>query len=57
MLFNLSFLWLRQTRRVRNHDIKLELMIGRSSWCMPTTKNKTVMQKFRKLDKLQVLFN
>jgi hypothetical protein len=56
----MPFLWLGQTRRVRNYDVILEYMIGRSSWCLPmrlAAKNKKVLQKFRKLDISQALYN
>jgi hypothetical protein len=51
------FLWLCQTRKF---DITLEYMIGMWSQCLSmrlTTKNEEVVQKFRKLDISQVLFN
>jgi hypothetical protein len=53
----MPFLLLRQTRRL---DVTLEYMIGRWSWCPPMrlpTKNKKIVQKFRKLDISQLLFN
>jgi hypothetical protein len=53
----MPFLWLCQTRRL---DVTLEYMIGRWSCCLPmrlATKNKKVLQKIRKLDISQVLFN
>ena len=39
-------LWLRWTRRVRNHDVTLKYMTGRRSRCLPmrlATKNKKVL--------------
>ena len=53
----MPFLQLCQTKRL---DVRLEYMIGRWSWCLPmrlATKNKKVVQKFRNLDRSQVLFN
>jgi hypothetical protein len=49
----MPFLQLCQARR---HDVTLEYMIGRWSWSWPmrlATKNKKVLQKFRKIDILQ----
>ena len=53
----MPFLWLRQTRRC---DVTLEYIIGRRSWCplvRLATKNTKVVQKLRKLDISQLLFN
>ena len=53
----ITFLWLCQARR---HDVTLDYMIGRWSWCPPirlATKNKKVLQKIGKLDILQEFFN
>ena len=53
----MPFLWLRQAIR---HGITLEYMIGRWSQCPPmrlATKNKKVLQKFRKWDISKESFN